>query len=250
MLENIARQAGTTVHARQLTADLQRARQQIVTSREEERRRLRRDLHDGLGPALASHMLKIGSAGALLRREPETAEKLLSELETDLENTLTDVRRLVYNLRPPALDQWGLAGAIRAFAMECADGAIIEGYQSTVVAVQMPESLPPLPAAVEVATYHIARESLTNVLRHARAEQCQVRLWVSGAGKNQLHLTIEDDGIGLPADFRAGVGLTAMRERAAELGGSCAIEGRLDGGTRVTTILPFAGRQSDQGELP
>jgi len=100
LLQNIARQAGTAVHALQLTADLQRARQQVVTSREEERRRLRRDLHDGLGPSLAAQILKLGSARALLAEQPEMSDKLLAEMETDIESTLADVRRIVYDLRP------------------------------------------------------------------------------------------------------------------------------------------------------
>jgi signal transduction histidine kinase len=235
LLRNMARQAGTAVHAHQLTADLQRARQQIVTSREEERRRLRRDLHDGLGPTLASHMLKIGSARAMLNNRPTMADKLLAEMETDIENTLADVRRIVYDLRPPALDQWGLVGALRAYAETCANG----GPSTLAIRVNAPDALPPLPAAVEVAAYHIAREGLTNVVRHAQARRCVLRLTVDDGDNGRLHLSIKDDGKGLPNHVPTGVGLLSMRERAEELGGSCLLRSSINGGTEVTAVLPL-----------
>lgn len=206
LLDKIALQAGVVVHNVHLTAELRRSWQKLITTREEERRRLRRDLHDGLGPTLASHMLKIGSARALLRRDPATAERLLGELESDIENTLAEVRRLVYNLRPPALDQWGLAGAIRAYAAECENGTMRDNHQKLTIKMDVPETLPPLPAAVEVAAYHIAREGLTNVVRHAQARHCMLRLWVDGGENGRLHLTIHDDGQGLSEGSRAGVG--------------------------------------------
>lgn len=235
LLRNIARQAGTAVHAVQLADDLQQSRQQIITSREEERRRLRRDLHDGLGPSLAAHMLKIGSARALLAEQPEMADKLLAEMEADVENTLADLRRIVYDLRPPALDQWGLTGALRAYAETCEQNT----NSALSIRVNAPDTLPPLPAAVEVAAYNIGREGLTNVVRHAGARHCELQLFVEGGKKGRLHLRIRDDGQGIGDDVRAGIGLTAMRERAAELGGSCLITSQAGSGTLVTTILPF-----------
>ncbi len=232
LLQNVARQAGTAVHALQLTADLQHARQQIVTGREEERRRLRRDLHDGLGPSLAATLLKLGSARALLSQRPDMTDKLLAEMETDIETTLTDVRRIVYDLRPPALDQFGLVGALSAHAEACSSGTLT-------ARVDAPEDLPPLPAAVEVAAYHIGREGLTNVVRHAEARHCTLRLWVDAQNHDRLHLTLQDDGRGFAADARSGVGLAAMRERAEELGGTCRIVGDIGGGTTVTAVLPL-----------
>ncbi|MCB0050482.1 MAG: sensor histidine kinase [Caldilinea sp.] len=239
LLQNIARQAGTAVHALQLTGDLQNARQQVVTSREEERRRLRRDLHDGLGPSLAAQLLKIGSARALLTSRPEMTERLLAEMETDTENILAEVRRIVYDLRPPALDQWGLVGALRAYAETCESCALA-------VQVEAPAELPSLPAAAEVAAYHIGREALTNVMRHAEASHCTLRLWVEGGESGRLHLTVRDDGRGLPARIRAGVGLSAMRERAAELGGSLRIAGAPSNGTQVTAVLPLGAGAETQ----
>jgi signal transduction histidine kinase len=239
LLQNIARQAGTAVHALQLTADLQNARQQIVTSREEERRRLRRDLHDGLGPSLAAQLLKIGSARTMLTEQPELADKLLAEMETDIEGTLAEVRRIVYALRPPALDQLGLAGALRAYAAACESGEIGDTHLGLTVDVEMPDTLPSLPAAVEVAAYHIAREALTNVVRYAQAQRCKMQLVVEDGDSGRLHLSVEDDGQGFPDSVRTGVGLASMRERAAELGGTCTIKSQPGAGTRVTALLPL-----------
>jgi signal transduction histidine kinase len=245
LLQNIARQAGTAVHTLQLTADLRRARQQIVTSREEERRRLRRDLHDGLGPSLAAQILKVGSARALLAEQPERTDRLLAEIETDIESTLAEVRRIVYDLRPAELDQRGLAGALRAYAEAVESGELGDAHPSLKIQVAIPDALPPLPAAVEVAAYHIAREALTNVVRHAGAQHCALRLEVDGGEDGRLHLSIQDDGLGLSGGERgesgvpAGVGLTSMRERAAELGGVCTIQAKPGAGTRITAILPL-----------
>jgi signal transduction histidine kinase len=239
LLRNIARQAGTAVHALQLTADLQRARQKVVTSREEERRRLRRDLHDGLGPSLAAQMLKVGSARALLAGQPEAAAELLAEIERDMEGTLAEVRRIVYDLRPPALDQLGLAGALRSFAEAVERGEMGEGELGLKVDVQLPEALPPLPAAVEVAAYYVGREALANAVRHAGAQRCTMHLSVRGGEESRLILSVEDDGPGMSGHEPAGVGLSSMRERAAELGGICVIETRPGGGTRVVVELPL-----------
>ena len=230
LLEDIARQAGVAAHAVRLTADLQRSRERLVTTREEERRRLRRDLHDGLGPRLAAQTLKIGSARSLYPRDPAAADALLSELEADMESAISDIRRLVYDLRPPALDELGLVAAIHEAAAQYATNRLR-------VNIDAPESLPPLPAAVEVAAYRITQEALTNVVRHAEARNCEVRLSL-GRG---LELEIIDDGVGLPEDRRPGVGLTSMQERAAELGGRCVVEPFAAGGTRVLARLPLPG---------
>jgi signal transduction histidine kinase len=239
LLQVIARQAGTAVHNVQLASDLQRARQQVVASREEERRRLRRDLHDGLGPSLAAQMLKAGAARAALAEDPETADKLMSQIETDIESTLADLRRIVYDLRPPALDQLGLAGALRAYAVACESGEVGDTDRDLTVHVEMPEVLPPLPAAVEVAAYHIGREAMANVVHHARARACTVRLAEGKGDSGRLVLSIDDDGVGLAEGMPAGVGLTSMRERAAELGGTCSVESGPGTGTRVTAVLPL-----------
>src|SRR5215204_1054875 len=212
LLEDLARQAEVAVHAVRLAADLQTSRERLVATREEERRRLRRDLHDGLGPQLAAQTLKVGSARSLYGRDPAAADALLSELETNMEAAISDIRRLVYNLRPPALDELGLDGAIRESAAQYATNGLK-------ISVETPQTLPSLPAAVEVATYRIVQEALTNVVRHAAASECAIRLGLDG----ELELEITDDGVGLPEDRGAGIGLTSMRERAVELSGTCVV---------------------------
>jgi signal transduction histidine kinase len=210
-------------------AEAQRARERLVAAREEERRRLRRDLHDGLGPALAGAALKVEAAENLLGSDPSAASRLLDDARTEIQDAVADVRRLVYALRPPALDELGLVGALREQAERLGVG---EGVQ---VEVDAPERVDGLPAAVEVAAYRIALEAMTNVERHAEARMCLVRISANG----ELELEIADDGRGLPEDFHAGVGIASMRERAAELGGTCAVE-LLDGrGTRVHVRLPL-----------
>jgi signal transduction histidine kinase len=239
LLGSIALQAGTAVHTVQLTAELQRSRQQLVNVLEDERRRIRRDLHDGLGPRLAAHMLKTGSARTSLGEDQPVTAGMLEELENDLEETLRQLRELVYNLRPPALDQLGLAGAIQDFADQINRGSGADrgggSAASLVISVSTPDRLPALPAAVEVAAYRIVQEGLANVARHSRAQRCQVEL----ACGDVLHLSICDDGIGLPVDKRTGVGLTSMQERASELGGSCQVNNLLGGGTQVLAVLPI-----------
>jgi signal transduction histidine kinase len=234
LLENIAHQAGPAVHAVQLTKALQESRQRLVTAREEERRRLRRDLHDGLGPHLASQMLTIDAIGKLSERDPIQAESLLQDLKRQAQTAITDIRRLVYDLRPPALDDLGLVAALR-------EGARHYQQSGLRIDIDAPERLPALPAAIEVAAYRIAQEALTNVIRHAQATTCRVWLSLDGRGRGRgLNLQIQDNGRGLPPNHRAGVGCQAMRERATELGGRCVIESLKLGGTRVSAWLPLS----------
>jgi len=213
---------------------LQEAHQRLVAAVEEERRRLRRDLHDGLGPALASLGLKLAAAKQLLRRDPDSVESLLDQVMAQNRETVNEVRRLVYGLRPPVLDERGLAEAIRAH--------VLNGQSSglQIEVGEMPIGLPPLPAAVEVAAYRIVLEALTNVIRHAQAKHCVIRFKLNQNGSGPiLELEIVDDGIGLPHDLQAGVGLRSMRERAEELGGSYVIESLTANGTSVCVKLPL-----------
>jgi signal transduction histidine kinase len=239
LLTDLARQAGVAVHAVRLTSELQRSRERLVTAREEERRRLRRDLHDGLGPTLGALMLQLGSARALLTHNLAETEKLLSSLEVNMEGVMSDIRRLVYNLRPPALDELGLAAAIRAHAAQYgAQGMALRQVGNApglCITIDAPERLPALSAAVEVAAYRIVQEALSNVVRHAQAQNCRIHLSVDDA----LCLEIDDDGVGMPSDRQAGVGLSSMRERAEELGGICLVEALPAGGTRVWARLPL-----------
>jgi signal transduction histidine kinase len=234
LLDDLARQAGVAAHAVRLTSDLQRSRERLVTAREEERRRLRRDLHDGLGPQLATQTLKLETAHDLVASDPTRAADLLTSLIVESQTALADIRRLVYALRPPALDELGLVGAIRE---QAAQYQYSEGRDAAAlrIVVDAPERLPPLPAAVEVAAYRIVLEALNNVAKHADAHNCTISLGVG----NGLHLDIRDNGRGLPPERRAGVGLTSMRERASELGGQCQIGPAPGGGTAVVAWLPL-----------
>jgi signal transduction histidine kinase len=218
------------VHAVRLTSDLQHSRERLVSTREEERRRLRRDLHDGLGAQLAGLNIQAGTLRRLIPRDPDAADDLVVELREELRSAISDIRRLVYDLRPPALDDLGLIEALRRLAERYGS----EDEQLSVL-VEAPEDLPNLPAAVEVAVYRIVQEALTNVVRHARAKSCVVRLAVN----EDVALEIVDDGVGIPAERSAGVGLSSMRERASELGGSCVVQSVPKGGTQVLVRLPL-----------
>ena len=232
LMNDLAHQAGTAIHAMRLTEDLQRSREHLVRAREEERRRIRRDLHDGLGPTLAAMNLHTGVLRRLITQDPEGAEATVMELRAEIRRAITDIRQLVYDLRPPTLDELGLFGAIRARAAELTSTVDHHSFQ---VIVEAPESLPPLPAAVEVAAFRIVQEALTNAVKHASARQCWVILEVDSC----LHLSVSDDGVGLPEVYAAGVGLRSMRERTEELGGSFTLQSSRKGGTRVTVQLPL-----------
>ena len=230
LLEDLARQAEVAVHAVRLTADLQHSRERLVATREEERRRLRRDLHDGLGAQLAGLNVQAGTLRRLIPSDPDAADELVVELREELRGAISDIRRLVYDLRPPALDDLGLGESLRQLAERYGskDGPLR-------VVVETSEDLPNLPAAVEVAVYRIIQEALTNVVRHASARTCVVRLAVD----RDVGLEIVDDGVGIPKERSAGVGLSSMRERAAGLGGSFVVEPAPKGGTRVLVRLPI-----------
>jgi signal transduction histidine kinase len=230
LLADLARQAEVAVHAVRLTSDLQHSRERLVSTREEERRRLRRDLHDGLGAQLAGLSVQSGTLRRLIPTDPDAADELVVELREELRSAVADIRRLVYDLRPPALDDLGLVEALRQLAERY--GAKDEPLS---VLVEAPEDLPNIPAAVEVAVYRITQEALTNVARHARAPTCVVRLAVN----DDVALEIVDDGVGISAQRSAGVGLSSMHERASELGGSCVVHSVPKGGTQVLVRLPL-----------
>lgn len=227
LIDALAQQAGPAVQAVRLQADLVRSRAQVVASREDERRRLRRDLHDGLGPTLAAIGLKAGLAARQVPAD-SPAHALLGEISAEARASVADVRRLVEALRPPALDELGLVGAVRSRAASLAGGMAIE--------VTGPSSEAPLPAAVETAAFRIAVEAMTNAVRHSGASTCRVTITsVDGA----LDLTVRDDGRGLDPAGAPGVGLRSMRERVEELGGTFAVLSPPEGGTLVHARLPM-----------
>jgi two-component system, NarL family, sensor kinase len=208
---------------------LDASRADLVTMREEERRRLRRDLHDGLGPTLAGLTLGLDTARTLAPDQPDLHE-LLGRLKAETQRAVNDVRRIVYGLRPPALDELGLAGSLHeeVCRLQCQAPALV-------VSLTAPDhGLDDLPAAVEVACYRIVTEALTNVVRHAHARRCLVRIQLD----HGLGVEVCDDGVGLPEGWRTGVGIASMRERVAELGGELVIEPSLPHGTRIAARLP------------
>ena len=233
LLEDVGAQVGTVVQAVLANRELRRSRQEIVTAREEERRRLRRDLHDGLGPSLATMAMRLESAHDLIGTDPAQAGDAVAGLADLARDEITEVRRLVDGLRPAALDQLGLVSALRQRA---AMNELTAGDRAPVWTLDAEDDLEPLPAAVEVAAYRIALEAVTNAVRHSEARACTVTL---RRQDDHLVLHVRDDGRGLADDGPTGVGLGSMRERAEELGGEFAVTSDTNG-TLVAVRLPLS----------
>jgi signal transduction histidine kinase len=230
LIENIAQQAGAAAQTVRLNAELIRSRAQIVNEREDERLRIRRDLHDELGPMLAAQGLKLAAARQVIRTKPATAETLVDEVIQQSQQTVVDVRRLVHGLRPPALDQLGLVEAIRDLSRNQSGGPALE-------VLTPKDGLPRLPAAAEVNAYRIILEAWNNAVRHARASRCIVGF---GIEQDVLVISIQDDGLGMPKEYRAGLGLRSMRARAREIGGELEVESVQPHGTCISARLPLS----------
>jgi len=226
LVKDLVRYAAILVRAEQLNDQLRESRSRIVAGREEERRRLRRDLHDGVGPSLAAIVLKLNATQS--RQDQGERNSLIAEAKDEVKAAIAEVRRLVDDLRPAAIDEVGLLDAIRQRAAALSDEVTFE--------VTGPEPLPPLPAAVEVAAFRISAEAMTNVARHSGASRCRVGVEVGGS----FELTVSDNGRGTDRTTTWGVGWISMRERAAELGGSCTITSRPEGGVIVRAVLPLS----------
>jgi signal transduction histidine kinase len=229
LLNDLAKQISIAAHATVLSADLERARLRIVATREETRRRLGSDLHDGIGHQLAGLARKTDSAAKLLERDPIAAREFLAEVTGQLNNAIAQVRSLAHQLHPPELELLGLAGALRERA-QMQTGFMIQ--------IDAPENLPALPTAVETAAYYIVLEALTNIEKHADARTANIRIAFANGSSSTLEIDITDDGRGLPPQPARGLGLLSMQARAAEVGGSCQIESNPVGGTRVRVSLP------------
>lgn len=234
LIQLITQQAGAVAYTVRLNNDLQTSRERLVSAREEERRRLRRDLHDGVGPTLASLAQRIDTAADLVSSDPQASIKMLHELKGQVRSTIAEIRRLVYALRPPVLDEFGLVSAVREHIAQ------YTGPNGMRVTYDLTDPMPPLPAAVEVAAYRIVLEAFTNIVNHAGASDCHIKMLVRD---NRLLLEISDNGRGLPADAPIGVGLTSMRERSNELGGEFFCGNVPTGGTRIKASLPIASEQ-------
>ncbi len=198
-----------------------------MIAREEERRRIRNDLHDGLAPTLSSLQLQLGAVRNLMRENPAQAEIIVNDLRQDLQKATAEIRQLVYDLRPPMLDELGLVGAIKNFKFPDS------GIHFQVNAI---EPMPKLSAAVEVAAYRIASEAIHNVVKHAHATECTVNVETND---RYLMLSVTDNGTSLPHQPHVGVGLQSMRERVDELGGAISIRPCECGGTCLTAQLPI-----------
>ncbi len=228
LLDDLAGQLGGVVHSAVLVEELREAQERLVRAREDERRRLRRDLHDGLGPTLAALTLQVDIIRNVLAGGSSADAELL-RLRSGVASTVSDVRRIVEGLRPPALDELGLDGALTQLAERLTMGSDVT------VEVSIPATLPDIPAAVEVAAYRVTQEALTNAVRHSRATRSHVELSVDGAG---IRVEITDNGTGSAHPRPGGIGLTSMHERAAEIGGRLSIRTTPACGTTVALWLP------------
>jgi len=230
LLQDLGNQISSALHQERLDQEVRASRERLVLAREEERQMLRRTLHDDVGPTMAAIPLRTETVRRLLPQSTPEVAAVLDRIEHDATRAADAVRRLAYDLRPPVLDELGLARALEDQATGLAPLVVhldADGIRP---------GTPSLPPAIEVAAYRIASAALANAARHARAQACWVKLRRTDEA---LEVEVADDGVGPPADFRAGVGITAMRERAAELGGSCTIGPRAGGGTLVRAILPL-----------
>ena len=236
LLVDLVRQAAIAMRSSLLAAEVQESRERLVLGREDDRRRIRRDLHDGLGPALGGVAMRLDAAGNAVESDPERARELVRLARTEVREALDDVRRLVHDLRPPALDDLGLEAALEQQA---------ERVRSSLEVSVAASDVTGLPAAVEVAAYRIVAESLANVVKHAGATRCAITL---AREPGALTVEVRDDGRGIAEDVTAGVGLLSLRERAEELGGRCEVSCPEGGGTRVWAWLPLgqlAGVEED-----
>lgn len=224
-----------------LAEEVQESREKLVLAREEERRKLRRNLHDDLAPRLAALALNVAVAERIVKKDPATTADMLADLKTTIRSTVNDIRTLVHDLRPPTLDELGLVEAIKLRVEELTKAPSQLIGTPLNVNVDVIGDLPTLPAAVEVAAYRIVTESLVNVIRHSSATTCLIQLKTEDH-KNLL-IEISDNGIGFerskPTAPNGGIGMQSMREQAVELGGKCLFESKKDGGMRVHAILPY-----------
>ncbi|NUK51959.1 hypothetical protein HRW14_17115 [Streptomyces lunaelactis] len=236
LLRDVARHIAQAAAGVQLSLALLRSQERAVAVRAEERRRLARDLHDGVGPVLTGATWTLQAASTMLRTNPDATHDLLATALEHIGQGAEDLRRISMGLRSP-VDQLGLREAVLAYTDRV----------SLAVHVELPEEIPRLPAAVEEAAYWILVEAVANVLRHADAANCWVRLELDD---DTVTMTVTDDGQGLPTQVRPGVGMGSMRERAAEIGGECEISAGDRGGTEVAARLPVSlpGAQNANGE--
>ncbi len=231
LIAALAPHLAVVVRSGLLTDELARERTRVTAATLAERDRLRRDLHDGLGPSLSGIALGLEAAGTAFRGDPAAVPDLLARTRAEAEAAVREIRRVLHGLRPSTLDLHGLEGAVRDTASSLGMGRP-GGLQFELSA----DALPLLPPPVEEAAFRIVAESLTNVARHSAADHCAVSL---NQSNGSLRVRVLDDGLGLSAAAGTGHGLDSMRRRAADVGGSCHVQGALPSGTLVTAFLPL-----------
>lgn len=225
VIDLVAAPLAIVLHAQALTEDVKASRERVIEAAEEERTRLRRELHDSLGPLLTGAAFKADGIALAAQHRPERAELLATELADQLRQSVEAVRQLAYGLRPAALDELGLVGALREEGRR---------FSPVKVIIDAPESLPALPSSVEVAAYRIAAEALTNVVRHSDAKLASIQL-ITNDGT--LEMIITDNGTSRAA-WPSGLGLASIKSRASEIGGACEAGPTAEGG-RVVATLPM-----------
>jgi two-component system, NarL family, sensor kinase len=225
VIDLVAAPLALVLRAQALTEDLKASRERVIDAAEEERTRLRRELHDSLGPILTGAAFKADGIALAAQHKPERAESLAIELADQLRQSVEAVRRLAYGLRPAALDELGLVGALREEGSR---------FGPVKVIIEAPEAMPVLPSSVEVAAYRIAAEALTNVVRHSDARYASIRLTTNDG---TLEMIITDNGSST-APWSTGLGLTSIKTRAFEVGGDCEAGPTAEGG-RVVAVLPL-----------
>ncbi|HUN21587.1 MAG TPA: sensor histidine kinase [Anaerolineales bacterium] len=239
LIRNLIHQVGMALYIQQqteresrLTEQVQASREKLVAAREDERRRLRRDLHDGLGPNLAAMMLRVEAIqDDLADNKTDSSQQELQSLHADLQSTLNEVRRLVQGLRPETLDQMGLKGALQLLAQN-------HQKPGLKLSLKMPDELPTLSAAHEVAILRIASEAVNNVMRHANASVCELELRYQ---EGEITLAINDNGNGTLKPNPDGVGLQSIQERTAELGGQFSMTSKPQMGTLLSVRFSLLG---------
>jgi signal transduction histidine kinase len=229
VLTDVANQAGPAVAAALRTLDLERAREELVVAREEERRRLRADLHDGVGPILAGLAFTADAASTLVEPHQVRLTEQLDSVREQARRAIANVRRVSRGLRPESLDELGLPGALKEVASR---------HAGTTVSIDLSaaDPWPDLSAATEVAVLHVVEEAVLNAVRHGLADT--VRVWLDVVGSS-LVVRVVDDGSGLPEAPVAGVGTESMRRRAEELGGRLTVARAESAGTVIEMVVPL-----------
>jgi signal transduction histidine kinase len=219
------------VHSEEVTAELLRSRARLVAARDEERHRISVDLHDGIGPSLAALGLQSHRAHALVRHDPDAAQRALEDMADEIRRTVADVRAIVAGMAPGELEANGLAACLPA---------LIERFDSPAMTVELTCDLSSgdeLPVGVEIAAYNVVAEALANAVAHAGAGRCTVAVSRNG----RLEIDVVDDGSGLPSSLVAGIGIASMRRRVEACGGTFTIGAGPAGSTVVRARLPVSG---------